>query len=253
MSTAREPHQWLPLGVRRVVNIFGRAFGINPFPRLFEYGMAALNRASAFEEIYQKNFWGSPESRSGVGSELKATRRYRAALAKLMRERRFQSIFDAPCGDLNWMPSVLAQVPLAYQGGDICATLVSNLERQHPALAIRQFDLCRDAFPKADLWHCRDCFFHLPFADIFAAFEQFIASEIPYMLLTTHRARWLHRNLDISSVGFRFIDFERAPFSFPKPLALLPDFRRGVDFPRYVALWSREAVCDALAKVKAHE
>jgi hypothetical protein len=51
-----------------------------------------------------------------------------------------------------------------------------------------------------------------------------------------------------SVVGFRFVDLERAPFNLPKPLAYLPDYRRGFEFPRYVGLWSRTMIRDALAK-----
>lgn len=237
----------VPLLLRRVVNRIGRPLGINPFPRAFEYDLAAQHSAAAFDTIYEDNLWGSEASRSGVGSELAATRRYRAALAGLIRSRGFRSLFDAPCGDLNWMPSLLAEVPISYQGGDISAALVAALAKRHPALAVRQFDICRDAFPSADVWHCRDCLFHLPFADIRMALTNFVTSGIPYALLTTHRARFLHRNLDLRGVGFRFLDLERAPVSLPRPLAYLPDYRSGFDFPRYVGLWSREMIATALA------
>ncbi len=253
MDNSVDVHAWVPLIVRRMVNIIGKPLGINPFPRAFEYTLGAVNKAKSFDEIYAKNFWGSHESSSGVGSELVKTERYRSALLALIQQQKFQAVFDAPCGDLNWMPLVIEQSAIDYQGGDISTTLVAKLTQQHPSLSIRHFDICRDDFPRADVWHCRDCLFHLPFVDICAALERFVASEIPYVLLTTHRARWLHRNLDIAQVGFRMIDFERPPFNFPKPLALLPDYRRGIDFPRYVALWPREAITHALATKKHHE
>lgn len=240
----------VPLLLRRVVNRVGKPFGINPFPRAFEYALGTENAADSFERIYQDNFWGSATSRSGVGSELAATKHYRTALAALMQQRGFTSLFDAPCGDLHWMPHLLATLPqLAYQGGDISASLVADLQQRHPNLSLRAFDICVDAFPKVDVWHCRDCLFHLPNAQIRKALENFVASEIPYALLTTHRARWLHRNLDIAGVGFRFLDLERAPFHFPAPLASLPDYHRGVDFPRYVGLWSRGMIEEALARI----
>lgn len=253
MQTSIDRHAWVPLIVRRIANKLVRPLGINPFPRAFEYTFAAPSKVKAFDEIYARNLWGSAESASGVGSELVATARYRAALETLLQQHNIQSMFDAPCGDLNWMPLVIEQSAIAYQGGDISATLVAQLTQRHPSLSIRHFDICRDDFPRVDVWHCRDCLFHLPFADIRAALAQFVASEIPYVLLTTHRARWLHRNLDIRGVGFRMIDFERPPFNFTKPLALLPDYRRGTDFPRYVALWPREAIARALAAMEHHE
>lgn len=252
MTGSLDTCAWMPLILRRIANKLGRPLGINPFPRAFEYALGAPTKAKTFDEIYAKNFWGSGESASGVGSELASTARYRAALVTLIQQQRFQSLFDAPCGDMNWMPAVIAQTPIAYQGGDISSSLVAQLAEAHPTLSIRTFDICHDDFPRADVWHCRDCLFHLPFTDIRAALRRFVASEIPYVLLTTHRARWLHRNLDITRVGFRVIDFERAPFNFPKPLALLPDYRRGIDFPRYVALWPREVIAQALAAMDDH-
>jgi hypothetical protein len=177
-----------------------------------------------------------------LGSELAFTQRYRASLVELINNKEFTSIFDAPCGDLNWMPELLKQTNLHYQGGDVSPSLVAELQKNHPQFNIQHFDICRDAFPKVDVWHCRDCFFHLPFADIHKALENFVASEIPYTLLTTHKAFLLHKNLDVRGIGFRFLDLECAPISLPKPLVYLPDYQRGSDFPRYVGLWSREMI-----------
>lgn len=241
----REDSATVPLLIRRVINRIGRPLGINPFPRAFEYALSPQH-ADAFDHIFHGNLWGSQDSRSGVGSELAATRRYRAALAQLIRERGIQSLFDAPCGDLNWMPELLLTVPIAYHAGDIAQGVVQAVRQRHPQLDVRQFDITRDAFPAVDAWHCRDCLFHLPFADIRAALQNFVASSIPYALLTTHRARWLHRNLDLKGVGFRFLDLERAPFCLPRPLAYVPDYRFGIEFPRYVGLWPREAIAAAL-------
>ncbi len=238
----------VPLLLRRIVNRIGRPFGLNPFPRAFEYDLAASNSAGAFDTIYQENLWGSEDSRSGVGSELAATEQYRHGLQQLIVARGFQSMFDAPCGDLNWMPALLAVTPIAYQGGDISAAVVAAQTERHQGFQLRQFDICRDAFPQADVWHCRDCLFHLPFADIFKALNNFVASDIPYALLTTHHAWLLHRNLDLNGIGFRFLDLERAPISLPKPLAYIPDYKRGSDFPRYVGLWSRAMIQGALQR-----
>lgn len=246
--SGEELHPEVPLLLRRLANRLGKPFGINPFPRAFEYGLASAEGSSqSFDAIYEKNHWGSEESRSGVGSELHKTARYRQQLEQLIREQRWRHIFDAPCGDLRWMPEVIEHTGIRYSGGDISAALIANLKQQHPSYDLRVFDICRDAFPEADVWHCRDCLFHLPFADIRAALVGFVASKIPYALLTTHRARLLHRNLDLRGVGFRYLDLMRPPLALPPPLAVLEDFFPGVDFPRYVGLWTREMIHQALA------
>lgn len=239
----------VPLLLSRVINRLARPFGINPFPRAFEYGLQAEQASLSFDTIYRDNSWGSEASRSGVGSELESTSRYRAGLVQLIRERGFTSLFDAPCGDLHWMPHLLQQVSLRYQGGDISPTLIADLSTRYPEYSLREFNICKDPFPQAEVWHCRDCLFHLPFADITAALRNFVSSEIPYALLTTHRARWLHRNLDLNGVGFRFLDLEYAPFHFPPALAYMPDYRFGPDFPKHVGLWSRDMIQAALARM----
>lgn len=231
---------------KRIINRLGHPFGVNPFPRGFDYVASSTQREDAFEAIYQQNLWGSEQSHSGHGSELDYTSRYRNALSQLIQKRGITSLFDAPCGDLNWMQHVIAQTGIAYSGGDISASVIAATKAKHPSLDLRQFDICRDAFPKADLFHCRDCLFHLPFADIQLALANFAASDIPFALITTHKARLLHKNLDIKVGGFRLLDVQRAPINLPPALEYLPDYRMGRDFPRYMGLWSREMITQAL-------
>lgn len=233
---------------KRIVNRLGRPFGINPFPRAFPNPTTGqlTDRADVFDSIYRSNFWGSGESRSGVGSEVDFSMAYLARLRALVSERKLGRLFDAPCGDLNWSIGLACDPNVAYAGGDISASLIADLREAHPEVDLSIFDICSDPFPPADVWHCRDCLFHLPFADIRRAFENFARSSIPYALLTTHRARWLHRNLDVPLGGFRFLDLERPPIGLAPAEAYLPDYRKGSDFPRYVGLWSRAAIAESL-------
>lgn len=234
---------------KRIVNRLCRPFGINPFPRAFPNATTAqiTDRADVFDSIYRSNFWGSDESRSGVGSEVDFSMAYLARLRALIGERGLTRMFDAPCGDLNWSIGLARDPGVAYVGGDISASLIADLRPKYPEVELTAFDICTDPFPEADVWQCRDCLFHLPFADIKRALENFARSSIPYALLTTHRARWLHRNLDVSLGGFRFLDLERPPIGLAAAEAYLPDYRKGSDFPRYVGLWSRAAIAEALA------
>lgn len=235
---------------RRVANRLGRPFGINPFPRSFPNPTttAIADRADVFDSIYRSNFWGSGESRSGVGSERDFSAAYLARLRRLIGERGLEHLFDAPCGDLNWSLALARDPAINYAGGDISASLIADLREQFPQIKLDVFDICTDPFPQADAWHCRDCLFHLPFADIRRAFGNFACSSIPFALLTTHRARWLHRNLDVPLGGFRFLDLERAPIGLGEAEEYLQDYRKGSDFPRYVGLWKREAIAEAFRR-----
>lgn len=234
----------LPLIAIRAANAVGKPFGFNPVPRAFPNATAHGDRRSSFDAIYQANGWKSAESRSGPGSEVRRTQNYVNELRDCLDRLEVDTVFDAPCGDLNWILAVMEG--RHYIGGDISPTLIKDIRRAHPELDLRAFDICTDAFPAADVWHCRDCLFHLPFADIKLALENFLRSGIPYALLTTHRSRAFHRNLDVPVGGWRYLDLEMQPISLPKPLAYLRDYRMGWDFPRYVGLWSRELILAAM-------
>ena len=86
--------------------------------------------------------------------------------------------------------------------------------------------------------------FHLSYADIDKAIANFVSSDIPYALFTTHRG--IIRNLDNPTGGWRYLDLTRPPFAFPEPELMLRDYVFG-DLPRYVALWSREQIQAARA------
>lgn len=233
----------------RILNRCGRPFGINLFPRVFENSetQELTDRKGVFDQIYKVNYWGSDESKSGLGSEAKYTRQYKVELEKLVYKQSIECLFDSPCGDLNWIGELAESGVFRYIGGDISKHLIHDLRQQHPNLELNVFDICEDDFPVADVWHCRDCLFHLPFDDIKSSFDNFIKSDIPYALMTTHRAL-IHKNLDISAGGFRFLDLEREPFNLPQAIEYLPDYKKYVDFPRFVGLWSREMIKEAVNK-----
>src|SRR5476651_21032 len=121
-----------------------------------------------FDNIMALNRWGEGESRSGPGSSLLYTRNLRSQLEVFFRQFAVASFFDAPCGDFNWMRQV-DFAGVTYVGGDISRALIAHNVEAHAAgnRTFINFDVIADKFPKADVWFCRDCFFHLPEASIF--------------------------------------------------------------------------------------
>jgi hypothetical protein len=197
--------------------------------------------AQRFDAIRTGSLWGSRETVSGPGSE----KRYVAAmipeLLSLFDRYLIASIVDAPCGDLHWMADVLKERPLRYYGYDIVPELVAAsapLINERTTLSIG--DIRTLVFPKADLWLCRDCWFHLSFADIRASLRAFLASEIPYALLTSHINDTGFVNTDIRSGDFRLIDLFAAPFHFPQPSIDAIDDWIAPWPPRRLYLWRRE-------------
>lgn len=224
----------------RLADVAGRPFGISVASfRPTPLSSGLTDRAEIFDEIAGSNTWGSKESVSGNGSAVEYTETYRAALVDFLRRRKISSMFDAPCGDLNWMPLVLEQHAMQYIGGDVSDAVLGVAKRKHPEFDLRHFDLATEPFPDVQVWHCRDCLFHLSYADIDRVVSNFLASGIEYALLTSHRSMILN-NVDIPTGSFRLLDLMRAPFRFPPPIERLTDFRPGRDFPRYVGVWTRE-------------
>lgn len=222
---------------QRAINRFTHRMGIKFFPVTFDSSLpeAGADPDTVFNAVYASNYWESDESKSGGGSTHNATKAYVPQLIAAITDFRIRSIFDAPCGDLNWIGPVIDLTGVSYIGGDIANDALAAAKRLRPDLDTRRFDICADPYPDCDLWHCRDTFFHLSFADIERALRQAKASGIKYAALTTHRARYL-RNLDIGTGGFRLLDLERAPFNFPPALRYLRDHLPGT-FPRYVGIW----------------
>jgi hypothetical protein len=205
---------------------------------------AMLNLASVearFAAIEKHRLWGSEESVSGPGSTSAYTQNLVPQLAALLQRHNIKSVVDAPCGDLNWMAPFIAQNGIKYYGFDLVPAVVNAARQRAPNNAhIAHGDIRSMDFPQADLWLCRDCWFHFSERDIKAALQNFLRSQIPYALLTTHINDTGFANRDITSGDFRLLDLMSAPFNFPR------DYVDAIDdwiepFPRRrLVLWRRE-------------
>ena len=204
-----------------------------------EGGFAGEGRAEKFALIHRLNYWGNAESVSGNGSSRDSTRVFRAGFEALLRERRIFSLFDAPCGDWNWMRLVSLPEGCGYLGGDIVPAVVAENTARYGGAGVRfiAFDVVAAAFPPADLWLCRDCLIHLSNADIRSCLANAFASAIPLVLLTSHPH--VAVNSDIRTGQYRDVNLRLPPFDLPAPIAALEDLPAG-EAPRIVGLWRRE-------------
>lgn len=185
----------------------------------------ASENSKRFDYIFEEGVWAKStggESVSGSGSTLTRTALYRNQLHQFLdlhagTKLRF---FDAPCGDLNWVQEFFDRVD--YIGGDISGELVAKLTKQFSDLNLMQFDIIRDEFPEADIWHCRHCLFHLSLEDIYRAMVNFCNSNIDQALITSH---FLPDSItfDIPTGSFRFLDLTNFPFYLPYPRLWLLD------------------------------
>jgi hypothetical protein len=209
------------------------------------------NIEDRFTAIYERNAWAfdSDESISGTGSSLEYTQNLRSKLPELFAGFGVKSVFDAPCGDFNWMRAVLASYDVDYIGGDIVAPLVEANRARYATETIKfvHVDITKDIFPPCDLMICRDCIFHLSFSDARSALQNFVSSKIPYLLTTTHiDDKDSIKNKDIATGDYRLIDLFAPPYNFPRDVLFRIEDWRQPDPPREMCLWSRDQIIGVL-------
>jgi hypothetical protein len=230
--------------------VLGRPFRKARYRRLRDR-LGETDPKTVFSEIYADNLWNDAESRSGAGSTMAYTASVRAALPPLLARHNVRVFLDAPCGDFHWMRAV----PLGetrYIGGDIVPALIADLQTRYgdPAHSFKTLDITQGPLPDADLWMCRDCFFHLSFADIARALQQLVKSNIPLVLLTTHIVEpgKPFANRDIVTGDARQIDLRSAPFGFPEPIERFDDWIAPFP-PREMGLWRRDDLKPVAARM----
>jgi hypothetical protein len=231
------------------VNLFQRA-ARKAKKRKFRKEIKHLSLKERFSRIYSINYWGHQESLSGKGSTLEHTQNLRVYIPALVKELGIKSIFDGPCGDLNWMRHVLKTLDVRYIGGDIVPSVIeqNRLRYSNDKTSFIQIDLTHDPIPAADLMICRDCLFHLSYEDTKKILENFLKSDIKYLLTTTYENDGIFENTDIVSGHFRLIDLYRAPYHFPKEIISQVEDWIPPDNKRYMCLWTKDQVKEAVSK-----
>jgi hypothetical protein len=198
---------------------------------------------SIFTHIYANNAWGDRESVSGHGSSLKKTAEIRREIPTLLKRHAIRSIFDAPCGDFNWMRTVDLS-GIEYIGADIVAALVKANQNAYSSInkEFIKLDVATAIPPKVDLILCRDLLIHLPLAECQKVLSGFISSGSTYLLTTSY----VHQpqNTDIEPGAWRPINLQLAPFGLPAPISSIADGDANPelqDYGKALCLWR---LCD---------
>jgi len=197
--------------------------------------LSVRSRTDAFSRAYEGSVWGSRESGSGTGSELRATGVVRAQLADLLRRHDVTSLLDAPCGDWNWMQHV-DLTGIEYFGADIVPAVIAADRRrfERPGVSFAVADLTRDRLPSVDAVICRDCLVHVSYQDISAILANFRSTGASWLLLNTYPEVEINRN-QFTGLSWRRLNFRLQPFNFPDPVDALSD---GGDVdPSQLTLW----------------
>jgi hypothetical protein len=198
-----------------------------------------------FTALYDRGGWAGPhhdEPISGAGSSLQRTAELRQELysvvGRLFKGQQTVRIVDAPCGDMTWMPELLATLALVFEridyvGVDIVQKLIAkNRGLKPPAvnveLRFEHLDITTAPIPDCDLFFCKDLVNHLCDDDIFCLISNLDRSRCRYAMISSNRGH-INRELDsLSPDASRHVDLLAPPFSLPQPLrdhAYLPLWR----------------------------
>lgn len=174
---------------------------------------------SVFTGIYEKNLWGG-DVRSGPGSTLAATIILRQQLVSAFSKLGVSSLVDAPCGDITWVTQLSDQLDF-YFGVDIVQEVILRNKAliDRPNHHFITGNVCEEILPAADAILCRDCLVHLPFEMALKAVEKFRLSGSTYLMTTTFPSVTVNREINVG--GWRPLNLQAAPFSFPEPEMLL--------------------------------
>jgi SAM-dependent methyltransferase len=186
--------------------------------------LLTLNAKDKFTAIYRNNLWNNEESRSGGGSTVRRTAQIRNKLPALLKENNIKSICDAGCGDFNWMKHV-DMGRTTYIGVDIVRDMIETNKALYgnKRREFIELDIINERVPEVDLILCRECLFHLSFADIHATISNFKASRSTYLLTTCFPN--IERNVDVVTGCCRGLNWTLTPFHFPGPITTLSEDR----------------------------
>ena len=179
--------------------------------------------------IYESNYWDNSETVSGPGSTLKNTVNLRKKLKKVIKNYNIKSIFDAPCGDCNWIEEIIKSSHIKYIGADIVNDIIVKNKKKFDdkKITFKRMDLTKEKIPKADLFICRDFLFHLSYEDIYMFLKNLKKSNSKYLLISSHYKNEKIKNINknIYSGDFRKIDIFQPPFNFNKNyLTVIDDY-----------------------------
>jgi len=201
------------------------------------------NLKSRFSIIYNNNYWDNKESISGPGSTIKNTKNLRKRLNQIIKKYNIKTIFDAPCGDCNWIKFVISKNNVKYLGADIVEECIkqNKLNFNNIKYKFKQLDITKDILPRADLFICRDFMFHLSYEDNFRFLKNIQKIDSRYILISSHslsKESYIY-NKDIESGDFRKINLFTKPFNFKKKYEMvIKDDCDGVE--KYLILFKKE-------------
>jgi hypothetical protein len=176
---------------------------------------------NAFNKTYSRNLWKDPESKSGTGSNLKATMQVRNQLQILLPRLQIKNIVDLGCGDFNWMKEIDLS-GINYVGLDIVQDIIhENTHYSSSNISFRTSNIVQNPIDKFDLVILRDVMVHLTFETCYHLLNNIIKSKSKYLYVTSFLNDRVNTDLVQNGHQWRSLSLQNAPFNFPLPLDII--------------------------------
>lgn len=169
----------------------------------------------AFTEIFETNFWGESESKSGGGSTVAACSELIEGLPKIFKKLNIKTFLDCACGDMNWM-GLVDFTGVKYVGVDIVDKLIEQNRINHPGKEFFVVDFTATPFVEYDMVFCKDVFIHLKEEKIWKALHNIASSGSKYLAIS-NGGKGLNQNVETEGFDYRPNYFQSEPFNFPEP------------------------------------
>jgi hypothetical protein len=187
---------------------------------------------------------GTPFRNAKQGaSSINGTFVVRQGIKQLFVQCNIKSMFDAGCNDCGWMNELLHGLEIDYQGGDISPTLIDYVHKTFPDRAVQVHDATTDAFPNVDLLFVRDVAIHLNHADKRRLWQNWLDSNIPWILIThspdynqDHNQDFEYKNDNPFISLNTHVNWQVDPWGFPAPVDQVWEYIEG---GRCMALWNQ--------------
>ncbi len=200
--------------------------------------LQSKKRQKKFQGIFKNRSWGSSETVSGQGSEMRYTGNIRKLVALSIEKFGVRTMIDSPCGDCNWQWAIPGLEKISYLGVDIVEEIIHQNREKYRNMTHMRFetlDFSLDPFPvKPDLVMCRDMLQHNSFDAAFKAIMKIEDSGAKYLLTNWHNHPYqtpresFEWNQDITPGGYYKIDVMLHPFNFSRPLMFRSEGPNGV-------------------------
>jgi len=179
-------------------------------------------------------------------SSISGTISIRQDIRQLFARHNIKSIFDAGCNDCGWMNELLQGLDIVYQGGDISPAMIDYVRNKFPNRSVQVHDATTDKLPQVDLLFVRDVAIHLNNADKQRLWQNWLDSNIPWMLIThgpdydqDHNRDFEYKN-DDPFIGINTnVNWQVSPWGFPAPVDQVWEYLEG---GKCLALWHRTQI-----------